>query len=76
MYLAMRRLIVHGMMQNGEAGIMEDDLSNDAGAVYENRVESKIKEDRLPPGHTRIDDRRCILRYSITLKAIAVQRLR
>lgn len=45
------------------AGIMEGDSSDDAGIPYQSRVESKIKEQRLPPGYTKIDDRRYILRY-------------
>ena len=45
------------------AGIMAGDSVEDAGTIYQNRVENKIREERLPPGFTKIDDRRYILRY-------------
>lgn len=43
-------------------GMVEGESIDETGAGYQDHIESKIRDERLPPGYTRIDDRRYILR--------------
>jgi mannosyl-oligosaccharide alpha-1,2-mannosidase len=45
------------------AGIMDGILADDSGTTHQSLAESRIRENRLPAGYTKIDDRRYILRY-------------
>lgn len=40
---------------------------DNTGAEYQDLVENKIKDDHLPPGYSKIDDRRYMLRYYLRI---------